>query len=823
MVAASDAIAEQVLGQNISYEPTWELALSDITPSYDPPLLGVRVVDLVSGPMQGVGRLLIDLGAMVVRVRLAGVTDDSGFGPVVGGIALGSAIAARGAGAVTIDPATDAGRSEWENVLAASDILIENTAPGSSAEATLAIPEITTTHPSLVVLSISDFGRDNDFSRWQATTPVIHALTSELSRSGLPGRAPLMPPGELPYDVAAAQAAFEALSMYVDRLRTGSGCRIDFSVLDGAMQALDPAYGMTGSASAGVPLSSLPRGRADERYKYPIIACKDGFVRICVLAQRQWRGMFEWMGRPEEFADPKYDKLLVRFKSPDLLPAIGRHFADKTRTELEQQGQKYGVPTASVLTPDEALATEQIRSRGFLREVELAPGVIVPVPAGAMEIDGARAWVDTPPETTAEQRPRGDILAARPRTRPGLPLDGIRVLDFGVIVVGGDTGRLFGDLGADVIKIENSAFIDGARGAQGPAGMTPGFAAGHRNKRSIGIDLRNPAGQKLVRQLVRSADIVLTNFKPGVMNSLGLDYGSLEDVNPGIVVVDSSAFGPTGPWSRRLGYGPLVRAATGCTARWVYPDDPGSFSDAITVYPDHVCARIGALGALALLIRRERTRLGGSVSVAQSEVMLGHFAPVIAAGHLLEGGLPQVDVLERDAPWGLFPAAGDDEWLAVTVRDDTDWAALCSAIGRTDLLDDEALSTAADRHAQRDRIDTALAKWTREHAPSDAMKLLQEAGVPAGAMLRGADLPDWAYCKQRGAFREERHPRGREPYVLENVQIHADPVAEPPYGPAPLLGEQTRRIAEDLLGLDEDQIDDLLRKGVLEIAVPRTS
>lgn len=797
--------------------------MSTVTSSYDPPLLGVRVVDLLSGPMQNVGRLLADLGATVTRVRLAGVTDDSGFGPVVGGIALGSAIATRATAEITIDPSTDAGRSEWNNLLTASDILIENTAPGSSAEAALAIPGIRTDHPAVVVLSISDFGRDNDFSRWQATTPVFHALTSELSRSGLPGRDPLIPPGDLPYDVAAAQAAFLALSMYVDGLRTGSGCRIDFSVLDGAMQALDPAYGMTGSASAGVPLSSLPRGRADERYKYPIIACKDGFVRICVLAQRQWRGMFEWMGRPEEFADPKYDKLVVRFKSAELLPAIGKFFADKTRAELEQQGQEYGVPTARVLTLDEALASDQLESRRLLREVELAPGVVAPVPVGSMEIDGVRAWAEAAPDSAAGEQPRGRILAARPRDRAGLPLDGIRVLDLGVIVVGGDTGRLFGDLGADVIKIENSAFIDGARASQGPSGMTPGFAAGHRNKRSIGIDLRHPAGRELVRELVRSADIVLTNFKPGVKNSLGLDYTSLAEVNPGIVVVDSSAFGPTGPWSRRLGYGPLVRAATGLTAQWVYPDEPGSFSDAITVYPDHVCARIGALGALALLVRRERTRLGGSVSIAQSEVMLGHFAAAIAAGRLEEAGLPRAGVPERDAPWGVFPAAGDDEWVAVTVRDDAEWASLCSAIGSTELLSDEALSTAAGRDAHRERIHAVVAEWTREQSPRDAMNVLQEAGVPAGAMLRGVELPDWTYCKQRRAFREEHHPHGRAPYVLENVQIHAATVAEPPYGPAPLLGEHTRQIAQDVLGLNEEQVEEFLQQGVLEIAAPPRS
>jgi crotonobetainyl-CoA:carnitine CoA-transferase CaiB-like acyl-CoA transferase len=474
------------------------------------------------------------------------------------------------------------------------------------------------------------------------------------------------------------------------------------------------------------------------------------------------------------------------------------------------------VPTAAVLTLEEALTTEQIRARGFLREVELAPGLTAPVPAGVLEIDGARACVDAPPDAVLERVTGHSVLAARPRVHERLPLDGVRVLDLGVIVVGGDTGRLFGDLGADVIKIENSAFLDGSRASQGLTGMTPGFAAGHRNKRSIGINLRDSEGQRLILELVRCADIVLTNFKPGVIDSLGLDYGSLKEVNPGIVVVDSSAFGPTGPWAKRLGYGPLVRAAAGCTDMWVYPGEPGTFSDAITVYPDHVCARIGAMGALALLIRRERTARGGSVSVAQSEVMLSHFRTRIAADQLVARGHTPAAHPEHDAPWDLFPCAGDDEWVTVTVRGDADWAALCEVIERGDLSSDPLLSDAVGRDAQRARINSAVKEWTLRHSPFDVMHKLQAAGVPAGAMLRAIDMPEWDYYRQRRMFRQEQHPYGSEPYVLENVQIHAENVAEPPVAPAPLLAEQTYQIADELLGLDSTEVDDLVRRGVLE-------
>ncbi len=262
-----------------------------------------------------------------------------------------------------------------------------------------------------------------------------------------------------------------------------------------------------------------------------------------------------------------------------------------------------------------------------------------------------------------------------------------------------------------------------------------------------------------------------------------------------------------------------MRAAAGFTDLWVYPEDPDAataerkprkaFCDTVTVYPDHVSARIGVVGALALLVRRERSGHGGRVSIAQSEVMLGHLAAEIAEQAV-------ASTAESDAPWGVFPSAGEDNWVAVTVRGDDDWRALCAVIGRADLAADAELGTRDGRIRNRARIDEALREWTAGRAHTEAMTQLQQAGVPAGAALRAAELPDWDYYVARRAFREELHPLWTTPFVMENVQIHSDRIADPPLGQAPLLGEQTREVAAELLGLDEAEIDDLLERGVLE-------
>lgn len=776
----------------------------------DLPLTGVRVVDLAHGTLAGVARLLGELGADVIRVEPAGGGDDRRAGPMLAGTSLSFAAANLGKRAVALD----VGDPAFVALVAQADILIETTRPGSAAHFALDPAGLAARHPQLVLLSLSDFGQTGPWAHWQATDPVLHALTGGLSRSGLPDRAPLVPPGELALQTATAQAAFVALASFIERLRSGRGDHVDLSLLEAGMAALDPGFGVAGSAQSGVPLWKMSRGRVDERHRYPIIACADGHVRLCVLAPRQWRGMWEWMGRPDAFAGPEWEKLQVRFRSPDLIPAITRFFADRTRDQIEAEAEAHGVPAAGLLDLDEAVTTAQMTARHAFASVAVAPGVEALFPNGTIEIDGHRAGIRGPaPALSQDARFEGARPEWRAPAASERPLDGIKVLDMGIIVVGAESGRLLADLGADVVKVENGAFPDGQRQSRDDAPVSITFAAGHRNKRGLSIDLRSDGGQALFERLVAEADVLLSNFKAGTLDALGFTHERLARINPALVAVDSSAFGPTGPWSRRLGYGPLVRCSAGLTPQWVYPGEPGSFSDGVTVYPDHVAARIGAIGALSLLIRRMRTGAGGTASVSQAEVMLGHMATDIAAkGH-------DVTRAPQQAPWGLYPAAGEDEWVAITVRDDREWRALCETIAHEELLDDSALSTVADRDAERSRIDAAVAGWTRTRTAEEVATTLQDAGVPAGHMLRVVDLPDGAHYRALGTFRQAKHP-----LIDVAVSVEAAParsrVPTPDQRPAPRVGEHSAAVLADWLGLTSQQTDALIADGIIETAAP---
>jgi crotonobetainyl-CoA:carnitine CoA-transferase CaiB-like acyl-CoA transferase len=699
--------------------------------SVDRPLSGLRVVDLVDGPLAPITRYLAELGARVDR-----------FVPAVGG----AADVAANAGKVLHGGGVDGA------ALARAHIIVAPAAAGVDYAALAAA------NPALVLMEVSPFGTGNSFSDWHASDAVLHALSGSLSRSGIRGRAPLLPPGELAWQCAAVQGAYVVLAAWYKALRSGRGERIDFSALDGAMQALDPGYGINGSATMGRPVHLLSRDRPAKGTQYPIFPCADGQVRICLLAPRQWQGMFHWMGEPTEFAAPEFAKISVRQQSPELQAALAAFFAPHTRAALEAAGQAHGVPIAGLQSFAEFALSEQVTARQALAPIALPGGGSVQLPNGVLTIDGARMGPCEAPADGAALRYGEERVA--------LPFAGLRVLDLGVIVVGAEAGRMFADGGADVVKVESAAFPDGSRQSYLPYGLSASFAAGHRNKRSLGLDLKQEAGRALFLDLVRTADVLLSNFKPGTLDALGLDAATLAAANPRLVTADSSAFGPTGPWAKRMGYGPLVRAATGLTQMWRYPDDPESFSDAVTVYPDHVAGRISALGALALLIRRERTGRGGTASVSQAEVMLAQFASYLAPP-------------DRPAPVSaVLPAAGDDEWCVVTVDESTDIAKIAARVAGRD-----AMAAAAE---------------------------LQAAGYAAAPMLRVADLPEFRYYAERGRFRVDAHPHLVEPVLSESLATCVRGEEHVPIRPAPLAGEQTVDIVRDWLARSDVEIARLI-------------
>ncbi|PPJ05044.1 CoA transferase [Nocardia nova] len=785
------------------------------------PLNGIRVLDLTDGLGESCGRYLADLGAEVVRVEPPGGSRSRSAAPTVGGTSIAFALRNANKLAITADLTTSAGAERLRALAHTADIVVESFPPGWLAERGVGADDMRAAAPGLVWTSITGFGQTGPYRDWVATEAVLYALSGVLSRSGAPGAEPLLPPAGLVEETVGAHAVWATLLAYSRRVDTGHGETVDVSAFEAMVHGFDPGFGTQGSAAAGRS-EDFPRGRPDAANFYPVFACKDGHVRICLLAKRQWRSMFEWLGEPAEFAGPEFDTIPARFAAADRLhPLIGELFATRTQAELVEEGARRGVPVGGVHTLTEVLNTPHFDASGALVDADIIPGVRAKVPSGYTKIGGVRAGISTPAprlgehDRTVEQRPapprggNGDPSAA--------PLAGLRVLDLGVIVFGAELSRQFADYGADVIKVENANFPDGLRQSKRGAALAASVAWGHRNKRSIGVDLRHPEGVEIFRRLVADADVVLANFKPGTLAAMGLSYDSLAEVNPRIVVSESSAFGASGPWRTRLGYGPLVRASCGVSALWRYPDNEELLCDGQTVYPDHIAAHITASAVLAALIARRRTGLGTTIEVAQSDTALMQLGVQLVAESLSPGSVVAPGNADPHcAPAGVYSCAGDDEWCVVTIRDDAQWRKLCDVLGRRDLATDERFATTADRIRHRDEVDSLLAEWLRGRTPRQAAAELQGAGVPAGPMLR---LPQLLTDPQLSARRSYAHVE----HQLLSATLPATAraasfadIADPPLRPAPLAGQQTREICADVLGMAGAEIDGLVRAGVLQ-------
>lgn len=771
----------------------------------EPLLAGMRVLDLCDGTADAVTRLLADLGADVLKVEAPGGNTGRTQLPTIGGVSIPFALHNANKRAIVLDPADDTDRRALLDLAGTADVVVDSGMPGRAAAYGTSCEELADRFGQLVTMLVTDFGSTGPYASWRATDPVLYAMCTALSRSGPAVGTPVLPPDGIASATAAVQAAWVLLAAYYHRLRCGAGDYIDFSRFDAVVMALDPPFGTQGQAATARKSGERWRGRPRNQDLYPIFRCRDGFVRICVMAPRQWHGLRAWLGEPEQFQDPRFDVLAARAQAFDELGAlIAAMFADRTREELVADGQRHGVPISAVLTPSEALHSDHLTAVGALADVELAPGVAARVPVGYWSVDGNRAGFRTaaPAPGSGERHwrtERFDPVATG--AVGGLPLDGIRVVDLGIIVAGGELSRLFGDLGAEVIKVESAAYPDGLRQKRESQAIGDSFARAHRNHLGFGLDLRSAGGAEVFAKLVVSADAVFANFKPGTLPALGFDYQRLRALNPGIVLAESSAYGDEGPWSTRMGYGPLVRAATGVTSLWASdqanPTARHPFYDATTIFPDHVVGRITAIGALAALIRRKRCDVGARIHVSQAEAGINQLDTgfVMLAAEAAGDG---ADIEHARSEHLVLPCAGDDEWCVVSISSDEDRRALTAVTG-----------------------DEPVADWVAGRTPQKAADRLQAAGVPAGPMYRPDEVYDHPQLRWRNVLADMAHPLFEVPLPAETGPAPFRNIPASPQRPAPLPGADTRHVCRDVLGMTEGDTERLIESGVLFAAEDR--
>lgn len=337
-----------------------------------------------------------------------------------------------------------------------------------------------------------------------------------------------------------------------------------------------------------------------------------------------------------------------------------------------------------------------------------------------------------------------------------MPLDGIRVLELGNFIAAPFAARIFGDFGAEVIKVEKPGTGDELRDWRKPRGETSMlFRTLGRNKKSIVLDLRSEAGREAIKRLLPSVDVVIENFRPGTIEKWGIGPEVMHEANPDLVLVRISGYGQTGPYMKRAGFGSAAESFGGL--RYITGDADRPAARSAASMGDTVAGLYGALGALMLMLQRAR----GGATQAPAIVDIGLYEGIFS---LLDSLVPDYDAygmvrkrsggtLPGVVPMGAYPCADGLE-IVIGGNSASVFARLMVAIGRPDLAEDESLESAQGRTAREDELNSLITAWTKSHTLAEAQAALDDAGVPAGPVYDAPSIAEDPHYRERGMIEE---------------------------------------------------------------------
>lgn len=400
------------------------------------------------------------------------------------------------------------------------------------------------------------------------------------------------------------------------------------------------------------------------------------------------------------------------------------------------------------------------------------------------------------------------------------PLDGIRVLEFGSLLAGPLCGRILGDFGADVIKIESPGAGDPLRqwGQEPFHGRDLLWTIYARNKRCITIDLRHPEGQALVRDLARHSDILVENFRPGTLERWGLGPDDLAAVNPRLIMVRVSGFGQSGPYCQKAGFGSVAEAMGGIRYLTGYPDRPPTRTG--VSLGDSLAALFGVIGALLALCGRERgvttsQRPGQVVDVAIYEAVYALMESLVPE-YVLQGKIRERTgaVLPHVAPSNVYPCR-DGVSVIIAANADNVFRRLCDAMGRPELAHDPRFATHQARGEHQAAIDAIVAEWTAQYPSREVVERMDAAGVPAGPIYTAREIVADPHFQARGMIQQVPIEEGVQFPMPGIVPLLCETPGAVRW-PGPLTpGSHNREVFAEVLGLSEAQIDDLAARGVI--------
>ncbi|MEX2081094.1 MAG: CoA transferase, partial [Dehalococcoidia bacterium] len=402
----------------------------------------------------------------------------------------------------------------------------------------------------------------------------------------------------------------------------------------------------------------------------------------------------------------------------------------------------------------------------------------------------------------------------------GLPLEGVKVLDFMWVVAGPWSTRYLADYGATVIKVESPNHVDTSRTIGPTKDHLPGpersalFCTVNAGKHGISLNLGTDAGRDVVMRLVKWADVITDSFAAGAMGRFGLGYEAVKAVNPGVIMLSSCLNGQSGPHASLAGFGTmgLHLAGFGDIVGWADRPPAG----AAGAYTDYIAPKFTASVLLAALDHRRRTGEGQYIDFSQAEAAAHFLAPALL--DYFVNGVTQTRRGNRSAthaPHGIYPAAGDDRWVAIVCTSEGQWNALAVAAERREWLTDPRFATREARVTNGDALDQVIGAWSAQLSVDDLESRLQASGVPCHRVTTTFDVLADPQLAHRGHFITVDHPEvGSVPIESSRLRLSRTPARVP--SAAPTMGQHNEFVLRDILGLSDDQVVEVVAGGALE-------
>jgi crotonobetainyl-CoA:carnitine CoA-transferase CaiB-like acyl-CoA transferase len=822
-----------------------------MTAPTDLALTGLRILDLTEEAGQLAGRILADLGAEVLKVEPPGGDSLRKRGPFVGGEPhpdCGVQWIARNLGkrSLVLDLGERAGADRLCALVRAADVLIESFAPGALDRLGIGVPALQALNPRLVVCSITPYGQTGPKCGLRGSDLTALAASGNLFMTGDADRAPVRCSMPATHYHAGAEAAAGILFALWQRNRTGRGQHVDL-----ALQELMLMPNMSHPAQAWVQgyrgQRSGNANRVGETIQPEIWPCKDGFVSfalrggparipglIAIVQYMDEHGMAPPVLKDRDWT--KHNSNLLTQAEVDAIAApFAAFFKTQTMQALYDAACARRLMLAPANTEREVLGSRQLAAREYFAER--------PAPRGRSErLRFPARFAACPLAQIGERAPVLDDaggFSGESTARAGLPAGagpgtsderrtagargvegifaGLKIAEFGAGAAAPLATRYFADQGATVIKIESRQRPDFLRtlrdDGSGKIDNSLFFACLNPNKLSAGLNMKDPRALPLAKRLIAWADVVIENFAPGVMRKWGLDYESIADACPGVIMISTCLWGQTGPERAYPGFGGQGSALAGFNYLTGWPDrEPLGPFGTIT---DSISPRFAAVSIGAALLRRARTGRGTYIDLSQvesgiyglTEWLLGFEATGRSFGRIGNRSPHAV-------PHGVFPCAGEDRWVALAVHDDADWQRLVHALGSPAWATASELSTLEGRLRQVDLIEHRLTEWTKAHAAEALAARLQAAGLDAALVADMQDVLQDPQLTHRRHFNELTHPVvGRHVVEANGMRFSESPMRFT--RAAPCLAADSEAVYCEHLGLSKTEFEELAAGGVL--------